>query len=265
MNYAAFIENTLREASIIASTNFGKVKAQNKGTDNNQVLTETDLAVGKLIIEKITSNYPNHNIIDEEAGVINKNSNFTWVVDPIDGTSNYANGLPAYGIMLGLLDNDSPIAGGIALPFYDELYIAEKGKGSFCNGERISITSETNLLSCLVSHWIDAHQENPQITYDECQQIGDIVLNIRNLRTTNAVYDTAMVACGKYGGVLGRSSKIWDNVAQQIIIEEAGGVYTDYEGKPIDYSDPLTKANKNYTFCAAAPALHKRLQEIIHA
>ena len=73
-----------------------------------------------------------------------------------------------------------------------------------------------------------------------------------------------MVAKGKFGGYLNRTSKIWDNVAQQILIEEAGGVYSDFFGKPIDYTNPLTRANDNFTVCAAPPALHKQLQDIIH-
>jgi myo-inositol-1(or 4)-monophosphatase len=73
-----------------------------------------------------------------------------------------------------------------------------------------------------------------------------------------------MIAEGKYGGLLNRTSKIWDNVAQQIIVEEAGGLYTDFFGNPMDYSNPLTKDKTNFTFCAAAPELHKQLQTIIH-
>lgn len=72
-----------------------------------------------------------------------------------------------------------------------------------------------------------------------------------------------MIAEGKYGGLLNRTSKIWDNVAQQIIIEEAGGIYSDFFGNPMDYSDPLTKAKANFTFCAASPSLHEQLQTII--
>ncbi|MBI2034197.1 MAG: hypothetical protein HYT11_00495 [Candidatus Levybacteria bacterium] len=84
------------------------------------------------------------------------------------------------------------------------------------------------------------------------------------MRVSNSCFDTMMVAKGNYGGWLNKSSKIWDNVAQQIIIEEAGGVYTDFYGEPLDYSNPLSKAKLNYTQCAASLALHKQLQEIIH-
>lgn len=263
MSYTDFIKKVLSEAAEIAKKNFGKVSGIVKGADNNQVLTEADLGIGKFIIAKIKENYPDYSIIDEEAGAIANNSKYTWVIDPIDGTSNFANGLPAYGIMLGLLENDRSVAGGVALPYFSEIYFAEKGKGAFCNGEEIKVSKEINLLNALVAYGIDGHQENPLLTKNECKIIAEIVLNIRNLRASGSVFDTMMVARGKYGVYLTQTGKIWDNVAQQIIIEEAGGVYTDYFGNPIDYKNPIARANENYTFCAAPPALHKKLQEII--
>lgn len=262
--YQKFIEESLQKASQIASSNFGKVFGVVKGNDSNQVLTETDILIGKLLIDLIQKEFPEHNIIDEEAGVINKNSQFTWVIDPIDGTSNFAEGIPNYGIMMGLLKGSKPIAGGIALPFFKEIILAEKGKGAFCNGEKLSVTKENNLLSALVAYQIDGHQEDPDFTRRECQILADIVLKVRNLRNSGSCFDAVMVAKGKYGGYLIRTGKIWDMVASNIIIEEAGGVYTDFFGKPMDYKNPLAKAKDNFTFCSGSPILHKQLQEIIH-
>src|SRR3989344_2413941 len=125
MNYTDFIEDVLKEASEIARKNFGKVKGRIKPDDNNQVLTDTDIEIGRFIIEQISREFPEHSIIDEEAGVIDKGSEFTWVVDPIDGTANFAVGVPTYGIMIGLLKNGTSIAGGLSLPPFDEIIIAE--------------------------------------------------------------------------------------------------------------------------------------------
>lgn len=265
MEYKDFIEELLIKSSEIAINNFGKVSGITKPDDNNQVLTQADLEIGKYIVGKITEAHPNHNIIDEEAGVINKNSEYTWVIDPIDGTSNFAVGAPNYGIIVGLLQADKPIAGGVALPFYNEIAIAERGNGSFLGGAKLAVTTEPQLLNSLVTHEIDGHQENPQMTYDECKTLADIVLGIRNLRIAGSVFDGIQVAKGKFGAFLGRTSKIWDNVGIQIIIEEAGGVYTDFFGNPMDYSNPLSKANINFTRCHGSPQLHKKLQEIIHS
>lgn len=260
-----FITAVLNEASVIASASFGEVSGSVKPEDNNQVLTATDIEIGNLIVTRAKSQFPDWNIIDEEAGVIDRGSEFTWVIDPLDGTSNFANGVHTYGIMVGLLYKDIPVAGGIALPYFNETYIAEKGKGAFCNGRPIKVTQETTLLNALVAYGIDGHQENPSLTIQEANVLTQIILAIRNLRSSNSVYDAAMVAMGKYGGWLNRTSKIWDNVAQQIVIEEAGGVYTDFFGGPIDYSNPTERAGDNFTVCAAAPQLHEQLQNVIRS
>lgn len=264
MNYSEFIISNLKQASEIANANFGKVTGTTKAEDNNQVLTETDLAVGKFLVEAVQKYYPDHNIIDEEAGAIDNHSSFTWVIDPIDGTSNFAKGLPHYGIMIGLLRDNTPIAGGISLPYFQEIYTAEKNSGAFCNEKQIHVSTNTNLLSSLVAYGIDGHQENPEITKKECILLAEIVLKIRNLRTSNSAFDMGMTAAGKYDAYLNRTSKIWDNVAPQIILEEAGALYTDFFGKPLDYSDPLKKIVENFSVCAAPEAIHKRLQETIN-
>lgn len=261
--YKDFIKDTLQKASKIASESFGMVDSTTKAEDNNQVLTKTDLEIGSFIISRIKSEFPDYNIIDEEAGVIDSNSEFTWVVDPIDGTSNFANAVPTYGTMMGLLKNDKSIAGGIALPYFDEVYTAEKGSGAFCNNRSIYVSKEENLLKSLVAYQIDGHQEEPRLTRDETKLLTEIILSIRNLRTSNSAFDLAMVASGKYGGVLNKTSKIWDNVAQQIIIEESGGIYTDYYGKPVDYSNPLTKSKDNFTYLAGSKVIHEQLLSII--
>jgi myo-inositol-1(or 4)-monophosphatase len=264
MEFNIFLNQTLTAVSEIATRNFGKVAATIKTGDNNQVLTQTDLEIGSRIIEAIEKEYPTHNIIDEEAGVLDKGSAYTWVVDPIDGTSNFANGIPTYGLMIGLLREATPIASGIALPAFNEHYLAEKNKGAYCNGRRLAVTSQTDLSAALVAYGIDSHREHPALTHNECRLLADIVLHIRNLRSSNSVFDLAMLARGSYGAVLNRTSRIWDNVAIHLLIEEAGGKYTDFFGNPMEYADPLRREKQNYTFCAASPLLHEQLQKIIH-
>jgi myo-inositol-1(or 4)-monophosphatase len=257
-------------ANEIAAAAFGKVNgAQNTSTsekehDNNQVLTQTDLDIGQSIIALIRTQFPTHNIIDEEAGVIDNGSQYTWVIDPIDGTSNFANGVPTFGTMVGLLEDDQPIVGGLTLPAFNEIYIAGKGQGARCNGRPLSVTTNPKLLSTLVAYGIDGHQEQPELTIEESKTLAQIILGIRNLRSSNSVFDIAMVVQGSYGAALNRTSKIWDNVAQQVLVEEAGGRYTDFFGQPMDYAQPLKRSQENYTYCAAAPHLHQQLQTLIH-
>lgn len=265
MTYTAFFELVMDEASNIARSHFGQVSATVKPEDNNQVLIEADIAIGAYLVGACEKAYPDYNIIDEEAGVIDKGGRFTFVIDPIDGTSNFAARLPHYGIFLGVLDGSKPVAGAIALPAFDQIYTAERGKGTFRNGTAVRVSTETSLLKSLVAYGIDGHQENPATTEEEMKTLQGIVLNVRNLRSSNSAFDSAAVADGRYGVLLNKTTKIWDNVAQQVVIEEAGGVYTDYSGNPMDYTDPLTKAERNFTVCAGAPELHAELQKIIHS
>lgn len=265
MDYRAFIKEQLTKAAAMADTYFGKVSSTVKLGDNNQVLTEADVAIGKQLVAAVQEVYPSHNIIDEEAGVVDNESEFTWVIDPIEATSNFAAGLPQYGIMIGLLRDSEPIAGGIIAPAFNKIYLAEKDKGATCNGEPIRVTTEQNLLNTLVSYGIDGHQDDPERTKGECRVIADLVLSIRNLRNSGCeALDPMYVAEGRYGGRINTTSKIWDNVAPQIITEEAGAVWTTANGEPIDYTDPLTKAETNFTFCVASPQLHAQLQKVIN-
>lgn len=263
MDYRTFLTNELQKAADTANNYFGKVSGTVKSDDNNQVLTDADIAIGKQLVDAVRVTYPEHNVIDEEAGVIDNGSRYTWVIDPIDGTSNFAAGTPDYGIMIGLLEDETPVAGGVVAPAHDKLYIAIKGEGATCNGEKINVTTETSLINALVSFGIDGHQEDPDRTKRECEMFADVVLSVRNVRNSGSEgIDPMYVAEGRYGGRINLSSKIWDNVAPQIIAEESGALWTDTNGQPIDYSNPTKKIDQNYTFCVAAPVLHEQLVAI---
>lgn len=264
MNYTDFITKSLTDTAKIANEQFGKVGSTVKKDDYNQVLTETDKAIGALLIKRINSAFPDYNIIDEEAGVIDHGSRFTWVNDPIDGTSNFAAGTPLYGTMIGLLEGSTPIAAGICLPFFNEIYTAERGKGAYFQGKRLSVTPEKDLVNVLVSYGVDGHRDNPDITKKESSLLANIILKCRNVRMSNSVFDIIMVAKGAYGAWITQTSKIWDNIAPHLIIEEAGGKYTDFFGNQMDYSNPLRRNGQNYTLCSASPAIHKQLQQLIH-
>ena len=264
MEYTQFLQKSLSEVAEIARSEFGHVASTVKEGDPNQVLTQTDQEIGRVLIEKISSSFPNDSIIDEEAGIIRRDANRIWVVDPIDGTSNFANGVPTYGIMLGLLEKNIPVAGGIALPQFDAVYVAEKGKGAFRNGERIQSTGESDLLKILMGYGIDGNHNDPEKTREEAIIWANLVLNVRNMRSSNSVFDLCMVAEGRYGAFLNRTSKIWDNVAPQVVLTESGCLYTDYWGAEIDYSNPFENVQNNFTVCTAPPELHKKIQEIVH-
>lgn len=264
--FIPFIKKALESVKPVALKHFASVSSiEVKSGDNNQVLTQADLEIGQNLVAAIQDEYPEHNIIDEEAGVFSKDSSFTWVVDPIDGTSNFANGLVTYGVMIGLIENDQPIAGGILLPSLDELFLGGKGEPASKNGQLISVSTQQDLLNSLVAYGIDGHQEKPSITRDETRTLAEIILAIRNLRSTNSAYDMAKTIEGKYGLFLNRTTKIWDNVAVHALVEAAGGVCTDFFGQPIVYTNHLERSQENFTICMGSHQLHTQIQSIISA
>ena len=264
-DYRSFIHDSLKKASSLALKHYGKVSdVSKKAGDNNQVLTQADIEVGDFLVSEVKRDFPSFNIIDEEAGVTDNQSDLTWVIDPIDGTSNFAVGLPTFGIMIGLLENDSPIAGGVALPAFKEIYVGQKNIGSYLNNSKLSVDKHSKLEDALVVYMLDGHPEDPDRTKKEAELIGRISLQIRNIRTTSSAYDLVGVVKGAYGASMTQTSKIWDNVAPQILVEEAGGIYTDFWGKPMNYSDPFERYEDDYTNCFGSPALHADLQTIIH-
>lgn len=260
MNHLRFLERELREAAKIAMSFYGNVTATTKPGDNNQVLTEADLAIGKYLVSVVRQTYPEHNVIDEEAGVIDNGSRFTWVIDPIEATANFAVGMADWGIMVGLLDGASPVAGGIVAPVHNNLYLAEKGKGATCNGRAVHVTNENRLLKTLVSFSLGGHQSDTTRTVRECRMLADVLLAARNMRNTDCeAVDAMYVAEGRYGGRINMTSRIWDNVAPHIIAVEAGALWTTAYGEPLDYSNPTNKIGENFNFCVAAPQLHRQL------
>ncbi|WP_327585410.1 hypothetical protein OHA25_58775 [Nonomuraea sp. NBC_00507] len=135
--YRQFIEQVLDVASAVARDKFGKVSTRYKESDPHQVLTEADTAIGKLLLR------------------------YTWVIDPIDGTSNFAAGLPHYGIMV--LEDATPIAGGIALPAFGEIYSAQKGEGATCNGAPIHVAGNGGVAGRMLCYGIDADPAHPEV------------------------------------------------------------------------------------------------------
>ncbi len=262
MDYRPFIAQVLRESSQIALEHFGNgVESTTKEGSETQVLTETDLAVGTYMLNAINQQFPDHNTINEETGGVNKKSAYTWVLDPIDGTANFAAAVPMYGIMLGLLENDIPIAGGIALPSFGETYIAAKGQGTICNGVPIHVTSQTVLRKSLVAFGL--HSKTPEGYRQHGEIVAELIPKVLNVRSSASCYDIAMVAKGRYGSFMASRGKIWDVVAPQIIIEEAGGVYTHFDGSTIDYSNAFDRLDEMFSYSMGAPAIYEQVLAVV--
>lgn len=249
-----FIGRTLKEAGDICMKGFGRVKQISLKSDQSDVVTESDIASEKTIISRIKRAYPHDTIIAEETGFHERDSSRCWIIDPIDGSSNYAAGIPWFGIMIARLENWIVTASGVFLPAMHELYFAEKDNGTYLNGHRIHVTGESSLANTLVAYGID-YADDTAKTDREVEVIRNIVRASRDLRSTNSVVDDCYVASGRMGASINQNNMIWDVAAPSLIVEEAGGVYCDITGAPLTYEVGQETYKKNFTSVATTPSL----------
>ena len=256
------IITALKEAGKILMEKFGKLDSYKVKEDQSNIVTKADVDSEMTIVEIIGKKFPDHNIIAEETGYKDKNSNFTWIIDPLDGTSNFSAGIPWFGILICVLKNNKPLMAGIYLPFYNLLYFAEIGKGTTKNGEKISVSKESDLKNVLMAYSLD-YSEDISKTEKESKIITKIVNNIRNLRATNSVVDFCYTADGRLGGCINQTTKIWDIAAPYLIIKEAGGIVTDIDGKDIKFDVNKENYQKNFTIVGSNKPLHSKIMKLI--
>ncbi|MBN1820867.1 MAG: inositol monophosphatase [Prolixibacteraceae bacterium] len=252
----------IHSAGQILMSYFGKITDYTVKESQSSIVTRADLESEEKIMQIIKGNFPDHNTIGEETGFQDKGSEFTWVVDPLDGTSNFAAGLPWFGIIICLLKNAELYMAGCSLPYYNNVYFAEKGKGATLNGQPIFVSKETNLKNVLFSYGLD-YSDDFSLTDFHSKIFRELVKNTRNIRATNCLLDFCYTADGRLGGCINQITKIWDIAGPQLIIEEAGGVFTNTDGTPIKYSLNKTNYNKNYTVAGSNKVLHPQIIELI--
>lgn len=253
MTYLTFLESLLNDAGKLAMSFPPRMSGRLKGTDPNQVVTYADIAIGDQIRRHIRTAYPDDGLIDEESGAVPGTSPVTWIVDPIDGTSNFAVGSPLFGVMVGVLVHDEPVAGGVALPAFAETYVAEAGRGAYLDGTRLEIQADGDLAQQLVAYGMDVHPD--EIALD-CRILSSVSIRCRGIRMSNSIFDCMMVAKGAYGAFMHRRNRIWDCVAAQVVVREAGGTFSAMDGRPIDYGHPLTRTEETFSILACAPGFH---------
>lgn len=256
------LTESLTRAGEILLENFGHISGYEIKESQSSIVTKADIDSEKAIIQLIQHRFPAHNTLGEETGFQNRGSEFTWVIDPLDGTSNFAAGIPWFGVIICLLKNSVPVLSGCYLPVQDLLYLAEKDKGATCNGTKITVSEETKLKNVLVAYSLD-YSEEKRKTEQETKLIRRLVNNIRNLRSTNSVVDFCYTAEGKLGGCLNQTTKIWDIAGPALLIEEAGGKATDINGNPFDFNLTDENYQRNFTIIAASKLLHSKLTEIV--
>ncbi|MFT3748632.1 MAG: inositol monophosphatase family protein [Agriterribacter sp.] len=211
-------------------------KISNKEGLNNLV-TEVDHACEKAIFEIIQKNYADHFILSEESGEIVMDSSYKWIIDPIDGTINFANGIPLCCVSIAVEHEGKMILGAVYNPFLNELFVAEKGKGATLNNNSIHVSSKTEVdHSCLVTGFPYTYLDEPNgplAVFDKLIRKG---IPVRRLGS--AAIDLCWVAMGRFDGFYEHKLNAWDSAAGFLIVEEAGGKVTDFADQPYSPYQP---------------------------
>ena len=220
------------KASKVIIRDFGeleKLQVSKKGPKD--FVTKTDKRVEKILIEELTKSKKNYSFITEETGkIINNNKSIFWVIDPIDGTTNFLHGIPHFAISVALQIEGEITTGLIFDPIKNEIFYGEKNSGSYFNNNRIRVSNKSNMEECLFA----SNNEGVKSIYPK--------LNLRN--TGCAALDLAYVGCGRFDGYFHNKINLWDIAAGKIIIEEAGGKINNIDNFHINKID-IRASNPN--------------------
>ncbi|MDE6268044.1 MAG: inositol monophosphatase [Muribaculaceae bacterium] len=223
-----------------------EVKQQN---DFN-VVTSADKESESLIISAIRQAYPDHAILAEESGATDGEAGYRWVIDPLDGTTNFSAGLPIFSVSIAVELDGDPIVGVVFAPYLDELFTAVKGEGAWLNGNPISPSVTTSLSSAVVSTGFPYDKaQNPDNNLDNVARVMPLVRGLRRLGS--AAVDLCYVAAGFLDGYWELNLNRWDIAAGSLIAREAGACVTSF------------RDDRGYSLIAATPAVHPLLAQLI--
>ena len=221
-----------RKAAKILIRDFGEIeKLQVSLKGPGDYVTASDKKVEKILIEELQKARPNYSILSEEIGEISGDESFRWIIDPIDGTSNFLHGIPHFAISIGLEHNKEIICGIVYDPIKDEMFTAEKGKGAYMNNQRMRVSSRSKLKDCIIFSGGPRYgSENKELTFEEYKKFSsNVSIAIRKLGS--ASLDMAYVAAGRCDGFWQRDLNYWDIAAGIILVKESGGFVTDFDGE----------------------------------
>lgn len=233
-NFLTVAKKAALEAGKIISRYSGeKYELNYKNKDRSDFATKADVEAEEKIVAILTKNFPTHNIIAEEKNRINKGSEYTWVIDPLDGSLFYIKGLPLFAVSIGLLQDNQPVLGVIYDISAKDLYFAQKGKGAYLNNKRIAVSKEAELEAAVVNMDF-GHRARRR------QKLESYIITLAD----KMGYLCALGPAVGILGLLGKGSLdayvvtawIWDFAAGVVIVKEAGGKVTDFEGKEPDWS-----------------------------
>lgn len=202
-----------------------------KGAVN--LVTRMDRESEELIVSHISDIFPDHNVVAEEGGGRDLDSPWTWVIDPLDGTTNYAHGLPVYAVSIGVLYQGNPRVGVVHAPALGETFHALKDGGAYCNGEPIRVTRRERLDHCLLATGFPYDRQEKTDRY--LKPFAYFLTRARDVRRWgSAALDMAYVAAGHFDAFWEYGLKAWDTAAGDLLVREAGGRTSDFNGAPFD-------------------------------
>lgn len=247
MNYSSLLLDAMswaREAGAVHMRYFrgSELDIKSKLNDSD-VVTAADKAAEKLLIDHIRSAYPGHSILSEESGEELHESDYRWVIDPLDGTTNFSQGLPLFSVSIGIEHNGETVVGVVFAPYMNELFHAVRGEGAWLNGERVRVSGKLSLDQSVVATGFPVDKDsNPDNNLDNVARIMPRVRGLRRLGS--AAIDLCYVAVGFLDGYWELNLHEWDASAGLLILEEAGGSYTHF------------RSDRNISVLAATPAIH---------
>ena len=247
-----FLEDTIQQAGALAKEYYERgVDVQETKSETSDLLTEADTAVSTYIVDTIQNTYPSHGIHSEELpDIINPQASYRWIIDPIDGTRNFANNIPHWCVLLALIKDKETILAGVFNPIANDLYTAEKGKGAFLNGAPIYV-NKTSALDHAHGHVACAYQGVVYGDYVErYQHVSTQIMTKTSSWTMNmgCALSLCYVAAGGMDYALSNSGMEWDFRAPFLVCEEAGVIVTNSDG------DPWKPGRQDYVI--ANPTLH---------
>jgi myo-inositol-1(or 4)-monophosphatase len=222
-----------RQAGALLATDFGRPKnISYKGEVD--IVTESDRRSEALIVNRLRSHFPSHAIVAEE-GSASPGERFCWHIDPLDGTTNFAHGYPCFAVSIGLLEAGEPLVGAVLNPVSGELFTAARGEGAWLEHKRIHVSTIEKLASSLVATGFptDRRRQSINISY-----YWEYTLRSHGVRRDGAAsLDLCALACGRFDGFWEFGLKSWDTAAGMLIVTEAGGMVTDFAGRPYHPGD----------------------------
>lgn len=224
-----------REAGVYMLEHMGKLKEiEYKGGINNLV-TDVDKASERIIIDKIRSNFPEHAILAEESGEQQSGGRIKWVIDPLDGTTNYAHAFPIFCVSIGIAIDGDMSVGVVYDPTRDEIFHAVKDEGSFLNGNKISVSSTEAVQNSLLATGFPYNVDGKLVNMEYFKRMIGKSQAVR--RAGSAAIDLCYVACGRFDGYWELYLQPWDTAAGTLIVSEAGGKITKIDGAEYNIYD----------------------------